>query len=97
MLSEEYRHRPLPAELETITISQQLAEQLHNSYAWLDVKGERPFASLISPAGTDEVALYHFIDNATLNHQFEPVCWGPTVTRPVLGIIVKLNQWLSNI
>lgn len=68
MLSEEYRHRPLPAELETITISQQLAEQLHNSYAWLDVKGERPFASLISPAGTDEVALYHFIDNATLNH-----------------------------
>lgn len=68
MLSEEYRNQPLPAELETISVSQQLANQLHNSYAWLDVKGERPFTSLIFPAGTDEVALYHFIDNATLNH-----------------------------
>lgn len=68
MLSEQYQHRPLPAELETILLTQILKQQLYNAYAWVDASGATPFASLISPAGTDEAALYRFIDNATLNH-----------------------------
>ncbi|WP_203652108.1 hypothetical protein [Secundilactobacillus yichangensis] len=67
MLSEEYRHRPLPAELEAMTLSEPLKDQLHSVYAWVDANEAPPFASLISPVGTDEAALYRFTDNATLN------------------------------
>lgn len=67
MLSENYQDRSLPAELETVTLPQKLVAQLQASYAWVAVAGERPFASLISPVGTDEVALAHFMDNARLN------------------------------
>lgn len=68
MLSDNYRALPLPEELESITIPDNLATKLNESYAWVEVDGAQPFASLLSPAGTDEGALYHFIDNATLNH-----------------------------
>ncbi|MTV81657.1 hypothetical protein [Secundilactobacillus folii] len=68
MLAEDYQKRPLPDELAGIKINSQLADRLNHSYAWVEVKNERPFTSLISPVGTDEAALYRFIDNATINH-----------------------------
>ncbi|MCH5462467.1 hypothetical protein HC026_03830 [Lactobacillus sp. LC28-10] len=86
MISETYQRKPLPAELETITLSQQLVNRLHESYAWVAVAGEQPFASLISPAGTDEEALYHFIDNATLNHhRLSRFMNHPVTAEEVLG------------
>ncbi|GAX02340.1 hypothetical protein [Secundilactobacillus silagei] len=68
MLSEKDLKRPLLAELKTITLPPKLVAQLQASYAWVAVEGEQSFASLISPVGTDEVALAHFMDNAQLNH-----------------------------
>lgn len=86
MIAETYRKKSLPAELEAITLSQPLVDRLHESYAWVEVSGERPFASLISPAGTDEAALYHFIDNATLNHhRLNRFMNHPVTAEEVLG------------
>lgn len=68
MLREDEQARPLPAELATIKLSAPLIDQLNQSYVWVNVEGQPPFASLIAPVGRNETGLYHFIDNATLNH-----------------------------
>lgn len=52
-------------EITSINIAPQLAEQLGQTYAWLD---DEHWVNLTSPVGIDEEALEHYRDNTELNH-----------------------------